>query len=305
MSHAGNKYLITVLGPTASGKTNMAIQLAQHFHTEILSADSRQLYKEISIGTAKPSPDELAAAPHHFINHVSITDEHNAGRFENEALTLLDELFQKHDVVVMAGGSGLYIQAVLEGFDPLPKIEPAIREQLNNTLKTQGIVSMQEMLKDLDPEYYNEVDLSNPQRIVRALEVCIGSGKPFSSFRKGTKYDRNFTPIKIGIEMDRDVLYKRINDRVDLMMEAGLLEEARALHHLRGLNALETVGYTELFDHFEGVHTLEEAVELIKRNSRRYAKRQMTWTRKDPNITWFGPENRTLVIDHITNNTST
>lgn len=299
MSPAGKKYLITVLGPTASGKTNMAIQLAQHFNTEILSADSRQLYKEISIGTAKPTPEERAAAPHHFVDSVSITDDHNAGRFENEALALLDELFKTHDVVVMAGGSGLYIQAVLEGFDDLPKIDPAIRQQLNDTLKTQGIEALQEMLRDLDPDYYNEVDLNNPHRMVRALEVCIGSGKPFSSYRIGNKNKRHFTPIKIGIAMDRELLYDRINRRVDLMMEHGLLEEARAIHHLRGLNALETVGYTELFDYFEDKHSLAEAIELIKRNSRRYAKRQMTWTRKDPNITWFGPNDVQQVIAHI------
>lgn len=299
MPPTGKKYLIAVLGPTASGKTSMAIQLAQHYNTEIISADSRQLYKEITIGTAKPTFEERAAAVHHFVDHVSITDEHSAGRFEQEALELLEELYNKHDVVIMAGGSGLYIQAVLEGFDELPKIDPSIREQLNNTLKTQGVEALQEMLHDLDPDYYNEVDLNNPQRIVRALEVCIGSGKPFSSFRQGNKQRRNFTPIKIGIAMDRELLYERINKRVDLMMDAGLLEEARALHHLRGLNALETVGYTELFDYFEDKHDLEEAVELIKRNSRRYAKRQMTWTRKDPDIVWFGPNDIRKVIDHI------
>lgn len=296
---SGKRYLVTILGPTASGKTAAAIAIAKHYGTVVVSADSRQLFREMTIGTAKPSTEELAAVPHYMVHHISVRDDYSAGKYADEVLPLLSELFQQHNVVVLAGGSGLYVNAVLEGFDELPAVKPGIREQLEETLETKGIEVLQQQLHELDPEYHAQVDLQNPHRLIRALEICLSSGKPFSSYRKGGQHQRDFEVIKIGLEWDREALYARINNRVDAMMQAGLLEEARALHPQRGLMALETVGYAELFDHFEGITDLDTAIELIKRNTRRYAKRQLTWWRKDADIQWFAPADEQGILDYL------
>jgi len=281
------KYLITIVGPTAIGKTALSIQLAQHFKTEIISCDSRQFFKEMTIGTAVPELEEQAAAPHHFIQNKSIHDNYSVGHFEREALEKLEELFTKHSVVIMVGGSGLYVDAVLNGLDYFPTIDPSVREALNTRLETEGLESLQQQLKELDIETYNQIAIENPHRIIRALEVCIGSNKTYSSFKNKPKDPRNFTPIKIGLAADRPVIYDRINRRVDIMLKKGLLEEAKNLYPLRELNALQTVGYRELFDYFNGNISLDFATEEIKKNSRRFAKRQMTWFKKDEKTIWF------------------
>ena len=294
-----DKYLIVVGGPTAVGKTNLAIQLAQHFNTEILSADSRQFYKEISIGTAKPSIEELAAAPHHFIDSHPITKEFNAGQFEKAALSILEKLFQKHHIAIAVGGSGLYINALCQGLDDIPNKDPNIRVHLQTVYETEGIIALQKQLEDLDPHYYAVVDRQNPQRLMRALEVCISSGMPYSSFRKQQLQNRPFKIIKIGLNLPREQLYAQINTRVDIMMQAGLLEEAKAMHPYKHLNALQTVGYAELFDYFEGIHTLEKAVELIKQHTRNFAKRQLTWFNRDTEMLWFSPFEQEAILQHI------
>lgn len=283
-------YLISIVGATAIGKTALSIQLAQHFKTEIISCDSRQFFKEMKIGTAVPSEEELNAAPHHFIQHKSIFEEYNVGQFEKDAIAKLEELFTKHKVVIMVGGSGLYVDAVVKGLDDFPKVDAKIRENLNQQLKDEGIASLQKMLQQLDPVYYKRVALENPHRLIRALEICIGSGKPYSSFLKDTAATRNFTTIKVGLTAEREIMYNRINQRVDLMMEAGLLEEAKTLYPHKSLNALQTVGYRELFEYFDGNFTLEFAVSEIKKNTRRFAKRQGTWFRRDKNTLWFDYE---------------
>lgn len=297
-----NKTLITVVGPTAIGKTSLSIELAKHFQTEIISCDSRQFYKEMYIGTAVPEPEELAAAPHHFIQNRSIFEDYNVGNFEQDALQALDILFKKHDVVIMVGGSGLYVDAVLKGFDVFPKVDPSIREQLNERLLSEGLESLQNQLKELDPETYNSIALDNPQRVTRALEVCIGSGQPYSSFKTQTKKKRNFQSIKVGLNGDREKIYERINLRVDLMVESGLIEEAKNLFEHKDLNALQTVGYRELFSHFEEQMSLETAIEEIKKNTRRFAKRQLTWFRKDEKILWFDFQtDRKEIIQSLSN----
>lgn len=280
-------YLIVVVGPTAIGKTTLSISLARNFATEIISADSRQFFREMSIGTAAPSTTELSEARHHFIHHRSITEEYSVGDFEREALEKLKKLFSTHREVVMVGGSGLYVDAVTKGLDHFPDVDPQIREGLNLQLKEKGIGNLQEQLKQLDPEYYSEADVQNPHRLIRALEICKGTGKPYSSFRKNKKAQRFFEPIYIGLTADREIVYDRINRRVDLMMEAGLLEEARKLYGQRELNALNTVGYKEIFRYLDGDWSLEKAVEEIKKNTRRFAKRQFTWFKKNPEINWF------------------
>ncbi|MBC8769472.1 tRNA (adenosine(37)-N6)-dimethylallyltransferase MiaA [Arenibacter sp. BSSL-BM3] len=280
------KSLITVVGPTAIGKTSLAIAIAKHYNTEIISADSRQFYKEMSIGTAVPSPDELAAVPHHFIQHKSIFDEYTVGDFEREAITKLETLFTQHDIVVMVGGSGLYVDAIKYGLDNFPTIDPEVRETLNSTLINEGILSLQEKLKSLDREYYNKVDLNNPHRLIRALEVCIGSGLPYSSFLNQKKADRNFNTITLGITAERKTIYDRINQRVDIMLEQGLLEEVQSLKRQQNLNALQTVGYRELFSYYDGEYDLDTAIAEIKKNTRRFAKRQLTWLRKKEDILW-------------------
>lgn len=281
------KTLITVIGPTAIGKTALAIQLAKFFDTEILSSDSRQFYKEMRIGTAVPEDDELQSVKHHFIQHLSIHDNYSVGDFEMQATDCLDHLFSVKDVVIMVGGSGLYNKAVIEGLDDFPKVDAEIRERLNQLLHSQGIGALQLKLQALDPDYYTVVDLNNPHRLIRALEVCLGTGKPFSSFFNQQKRQRDFNTIKIGLTAERELIYDRINRRVDIMMANGLLEEASSLFPYRHLNALQTVGYKELFEYFAGNITLEFAVSEIKKNTRRFAKRQLTWMRKEEDIVWF------------------
>ena len=281
------KFLLVIVGPTAIGKTALSIQLAKYFQTEILSADSRQFYKELQIGTAVPSRQELSEATHHFIQHISITESYSVGAFEKEALQRLQTIFQNNDVAILVGGSGLYSKAVTDGLDIFPEVLPGIKEQIKNRYHEGGIEALQEQLKKVDPNYYNSVDLNNTQRVMRALEVSISSGKPFSSFRTQNKAKRPFTTIKIGLNADRAVLYDRINRRVDQMILQGLEQEVKSLVPYKDLNALQTVGYKELFDHFDGKFTFESAIEEIKKNTRRFAKRQGTWFRKDAEITWF------------------
>lgn len=283
-------YLITVIGATAIGKTALSIRLAQYFNTEIISCDSRQFYKEMNIGTAVPSKEELTVIPHHFIQNKSIFDNYSVGQFEKDALKKLDELFTKHNIAVMVGGSGLYTNAVLEGFDDFPEIDPEIRLKLNHQIEKGEIEILQNQLKKLDPESYNTIEIENPHRLIRALEICIGTGKPYSSFKNKDKVKRNFIPIKIGLRADREVMYDRINKRVAIMLEEGLLEEAKKLYPYKELNALQTVGYRELFDYFDGTGTLDFAIEEIKKNTRRFAKRQVTWNKKDETIHWFDIE---------------
>ena len=281
------KTLIVVAGPTAIGKTAAAIQLARHFDTAIISADSRQFYREMSIGTAKPTEEELAQAKHYFVNSHSITDLFTVADFEKQALTLLDELFLTNNVVIMAGGSGLYIKALYEGFDEIPSVAPEIREALNKEFFESGIHLLQEKLKLADPVYFATVDLSNPQRIIRALEVFEGTGKPFSSYRTAKTIKRPFQIIKIGLNLPRELLYQRINSRVDVMVEQGLVQEVQNLLPYKHLNALNTVGYSEIFDYLDGKTNFNAAVELIKQNTRHFAKRQLTWFGKDKEIHWF------------------
>ncbi len=296
--HSG-KYLISIAGPTAIGKTAAAIELARHYKTEILSADSRQFYKEMTIGTAKPSTSELNATPHHFINSHSITDTFNVGDFEKQGLNLLDALFKQHDRVIMAGGSGLYLKAVTEGFDELPNIDLGIREKLNVLFAQQGITALQQKLRQADPVYYEKVDLQNPQRLIRALEVFESTGEPYSSYRKGKYQERSFNNIEIGLDMPREELYNRINQRVDIMIADGLVKEVEQLIHYRHLNALNTVGYTEIFNYLDGNTGLPKAVEMIKQNTRRFAKRQLTWFRKNKDIQWFNPADVPAMISYI------
>lgn len=293
------RYLVCVLGPTASGKTALAIQIAQHFNTHILSADSRQLYRGLNIGTAKATPMELAGAPHHFIDTLDITQEYNAGQFERDALALLNELYQTHQVVVLAGGTGLYVQALLQGLDEFPNIPDEVRQQVRNDFEVKGLVWLQDEVKRLDPEFYSIVDTQNPSRLTRALEVCLASGKPYSSFRSGEAKQRGFTPILIGLEWPREGLYARIDTRVDVMLDQGLMEEARQFLPHKNQQALQTVGYEELFAHFEGEYDLEEAARLIKRNTRRYAKRQMTWLKRMEDVNWYTSEAIEKVLPFI------
>lgn len=287
MNNTSNKYLITVIGPTAIGKTTLAIELAKHFKCDIISADSRQFFKEMTIGTAVPSKDELKAAKHHFIQNISIFDEYTVGDFEREAISKLDELFKTNDFAIIVGGSGLYIDAVLKGFDEFPNIDPAVRANLIANYEAYGIEFLQQELQKLDPVHYEKVAKQNPQRMMRALEVSIGTGKPYSSFLNIKKNSRNFIPIIIGLEANRELMYDRINKRVDIMLENGLPEEARTLYPNKKLNALQTVGYRELFSYFDGEFTLDAAIEEIKKNTRRFAKRQMTWFKRTENVKWF------------------
>jgi tRNA dimethylallyltransferase len=286
MSLSDDKTLIVICGPTAVGKTDHAIKLAEQLGTEIISADSRQLYREIPIGTAQPTQEQLARVKHHFIACRSIEEDYNAGMFERDALELLEQLFQKHDTVVCCGGTGLYIKALCEGLDTLPEADEELRERLTQRLETDGLESLQQQLQTLDPVHYERMDTQNPQRVIRALEVSLSTGTPFSSFHEGAKKQRPFNIQKIGLELPREVLYHRINQRVDQMLQKGWLQEARAVYDKRHLNALKTVGYKELFQHLAGELTLEEATEKIKTNTRRFAKRQLTWFKRDEEINW-------------------
>ena len=275
------KKLIVIGGPTASGKTSLSIKLAQYFDCPILSADSRQFYKEMTIGTAKPTKAELESAKHYFIDSLSINDKYTVGDYEKQALELSEELFKSHDILVLVGGSGLFIDALTEGLDEFPEIDKTVKEQLHNTYKEKGLSFLQDTLKTVDPHYYEEVDLNNPMRLLRALEVSLSVHKPFSSFRGKRKKSRPFKAFYFALNWDRTILYNRIDNRVDFMMERGQEAEAKQLYRYKENTALQTVGYKELFDYFEGKSTLVEAIELIKRNSRRYAKRQMTWIRRE------------------------
>ena len=281
------KYLITIIGPTAIGKTALAIAMANHFNCEIISADSRQFFKEMEIGTAVPSLTEQAAVEHHFIQNKSIFEEYTVGDFEREALAKLDELFETSNFAVMVGGSGLYIDAVLKGFDDFPEIEPSVRAEIIEKYEAHGLLFLQKELKERDHVHFEKVAKDNPQRLMRALEVCIGTGKPYSSFLNQKKNTRPFTPIIIGLMAEREEMYTRINKRVDIMSASGLVDEAKNLYPHRKLNALQTVGYRELFTHFDGEWTLEIALEEIKKNTRRFAKRQMTWFKRTENAKWF------------------
>ena len=281
--------LIVIAGPTAVGKTDVAIKVALHFGCDIVSADSRQFYRELKIGTAAPNNEQLNAVDHHFVGQLSLYDAYDVSKYETASLELLDRLFEKKPVAVLTGGSGLYIQAVCTGMDNLPDSDPEIRKNLRQKYEDEGIEALQLMLKQLDAEYYEQVDLANPNRLLRALEVCLGTGKPFSSFRKKLPIPRDFNIIKIGLNLPRAELHSRINARVDQMMKDGLLEEARHFYPMRHLNALNTVGYKELFDYFDGNVSLEEAIEKIKTNTRRYARRQITWFGKDKEFIWCNP----------------
>lgn len=281
------KTLITIIGPTAIGKTSLSIALAQHFNTEIISCDSRQFYKEMKIGTAVPELFELEAVQHHFIQDRSIFEDYNVGAFEKDILLKLEELFKKHDIIIMVGGSGLYVDAVLKGFDEFPEVDSQIRKDLTKQLEDEGLIALQEKLRTLDVETYNTIALDNPQRVTRALEICIGTGLPYSSFKGKSREKRKFKSIKVGLNGDRDKIYERINLRVDLMIKNGLIDEAKGLFKHKNLNALQTVGYRELFSYFNGDHTKEFAIQEIKKNTRRFAKRQLTWFRKDADINWF------------------
>ena len=282
-----NKLLISVIGPTAIGKTKLAIELAEHFKTEIISADSRQFYKEMNIGTAVPSDEELAQAPHHFIQHRSIQDDYSVGDFEREAVNRLNTLYQKKGIVIMVGGSGLYVNAVTKGLDNFPKVNAEIRLELNKRLDKNGISSLQELLKTEDFEYYKKVDLDNPHRLIRALEICIGTGRPYSSFLNSEKKKRRFKTITVGLTAERQTIYDRINERVGLMVSEGLIEEVRNLIDYQHLNALQTVGYRELFNYFKGDWSLEFAISEIQKNTRRFAKRQITWFNKNEQTHWY------------------
>ena len=294
-----SRNLIVIVGPTGSGKTDLSLDMAEHFHAPIISTDSRQFYRGIPIGTAQPTDEELQRVEHHFIASHELTDEFNCGAYEEAAIKRLDELFQTHSCVVAVGGSGLYIKALCEGMDEMPNADTELRTRLAERLQTEGLDILAAELQQLDPLYYDVVDRRNPARVMRALEVCLTTGKPYSSLRVGEKHQRPFNIIKIGVDMEREILYKRIDDRVDKMIDMGLEQEARKVYPLRHLNSLQTVGYREFFDYFDAKITRDEAIELIKRNSRRYAKRQMTWFRRDEQIAWFEPNNRKGIIEYI------
>ncbi|BDB55041.1 tRNA dimethylallyltransferase [Flavobacterium ammoniigenes] len=303
------KYLITIIGPTAIGKTSLSIALAQEFQCEIISCDSRQFFKEMRIGTAVPTDLELAAAPHHFIQNKSIFENYSVGDFEKEAIPKLNELFKTNDFAILVGGSGLYVDAILKGFDSFPDIDTSVREEVNTKYEQHGISYLQDQLALLDSNYFKKISLENPQtlqnpqRMMRFVEVCIGTGKPYSSFLNQAKNNRNFTPIIIGLEAERSVMYDRINQRVDIMINDGLLAEAEKLYPHKELNALQTVGYRELFAHFDGESTLDFAIEEIKKNTRRFSKRQLTWFKRTENAQWFDFEtDRKTIINYIQSN---
>ncbi len=299
MKYSSENTLIVLLGPTAVGKTGVAIRLAEALQTEIISADSRQFYKEMKIGTAPPDAEELKRVRHHFIASHSIKDDYNVSQFEADVMKLLEELFEKYRKVVMVGGSGLYIDAVCKGIDELPDPSPELRKNLTENFEEKGLEYLQEELKRLDPEYYLKVDLMNPKRLLRALEVCMATGKPYSSFRKNTISERPFRIIKIGLNLPREELIRNIDLRIDHMLDEGLLKEARKLYPFKKQNALNTVGYKEFFDYFDGKISLEQAIQNMRTNTRRYAKRQMTWFRKDGAIRWFKPEEFEGILEYV------
>ncbi|PZX61213.1 tRNA dimethylallyltransferase [Algoriphagus ratkowskyi] len=289
-------YLIMVVGPTAVGKTDLCLKLAKNFKTEIVSCDSRQFYREMNLGTAKPSLEEMSQIPHHFVNSLSIDEEYDVRKFERDSLLLLEKLFAKHQMVIMTGGSGLFADAVVNGLDEMPEVAAEVRQQIIEEYGRKGLEFLQAEVAANDPEYYEKVDQKNPQRLMRALEIWRGTGKKFSSFRVKSKKERPFKVIKIGLERVREELYSRIDLRMDQMIKNGLFDEADALFDKRHLNALQTVGYSEIFGFMEGKYDVEEAIRLLKRNSRRYAKRQMTWFKKDESVNWFSPEDQEGIL---------
>lgn len=302
MKEQNQKELIVIVGPTAIGKTKLAIELAQHYNTEIISADSRQFYRELKIGTAAPDKEELDSVPHHLIGNISIQDYYNVFKFETEALKIAEELFRKHERVIMVGGSGMYIDAFCNGIDDIPDVKPEIREKLSRDLQTYGLEPLLKMLEQLDPDILNVIDTKNPKRVLRAVEVSLSSGKPYSSFRTSKVKKRPFKMTRIGLNTDRPVLYSRIDKRVLSMVAKGLVEEAKQFEKFRNLNSLNTVGYKELFPYFDGNYSLERAIELIQRNSRRFAKRQISWFMRDQTTQWFRPEQKDEMIQFVENN---
>ncbi|MES2727839.1 MAG: tRNA (adenosine(37)-N6)-dimethylallyltransferase MiaA [Bacteroidota bacterium] len=299
MTQAHKKYLVSIVGPTAVGKTSMAIQLAKHYKTVVLSADSRQFFKEISIGTAKPSEQELNDVTHYFIGHKSVADNYSAGDFERDALDLLAQLFKEHDVVILVGGSGLYIKALWEGLDEMPEVDMVLRNELIASYEKEGITYLQAQLLQLDGEKYKQIDTQNPQRIMRAIEIAKQMTPELIAKNANNKAGRSFEVIKIALNMDRELLYQQINKRVDIMMEQGLLAECKSMVDYQNNYALKTVGYTEIFEFFEGRHSLEKAIELIKQHTRNYAKRQITWFKREQDIVWFHPTDFVPVCDFI------
>ncbi len=295
-----SKHLIVITGPTAIGKTALSIELAKHFNCEVLSADSRQFFKEMSIGTAKPTAEEMGDIPHHFVDSHSIYDKINAGRFEEQALAVLKTIYQKNDVAIMVGGSGLYIDALCKGIDVFPDVPPEVRAEVTKNYQEQGLEYLIKELERLDPEYLKIVDNQNPQRMLRGVEVSLCSNRPYSFYRNNPNHKRDFNIIKVGLQIEREDLYNRINLRVDLMLEAGLLDEVKSLYPLKHLNALNTVGYQEFFDFWDGkTKSLEEAIELLKRNTRRFAKRQISWFKRDKEITYFHPNDLEQILDFV------
>jgi tRNA dimethylallyltransferase len=293
------KTLIVIAGPTAVGKSSLAIELAKKFETEIISADSRQFFRQLNIGTAKPAEKELLEVKHHFINSLSITEEYDAAQFGRDALETIHEAFQHHHVVILCGGSGLYIQAVTDGFDDIPEVPDEIRQSLNEKFVEGGLPWLQEKMRELDPELFEKIDQQNPQRLMRALEVHMATGVSIATFRKKQKHNHQFKIIKIGLELSRDRLYARIDERMDSMITNGLFAEAKELYQFKNHHALQTVGYQEIFDFMDGLYDRDEAIRLLKRNSRRYAKRQLTWFKRDMDIKWFSPEDIDAIIEYL------
>jgi tRNA dimethylallyltransferase len=301
----GMHTLIVVLGPTGVGKSDISIQLAKYYQTEIISADSRQFFRELSIGTAVPSPEDLRTIPHHFIQTRSILDYYNVSEYETEAIELINNLFQTRNPLILTGGSMMYVDTICNGIDDIPTVDPVIRDKVIKWYEENGIEALRKRLLELDPEYYELVDLNNPKRLLHAVEICVMSGKSFTSFRKNTVKERPFRILKIGINQDRKILYERINERVLRMMHAGLLEEAKNVYQYRNLNSLNTVGYKELFTYLDGDCSLEEAVDLIQRNSRKYARKQLTWFRRDQEIKWFEPDQIQEIISYTNSQMNT
>ena len=296
------KTLIAVVGPTAIGKTALSIKLANHYNTEIVSADSRQFYKEMTIGTAVPSKEELSAAKHHFIQNLSVTEDYSVGDFERDGLALLEKLFKLQDIVILVGGSGLYVNAIVKGLNHFPDVDESIRLKLNDSLKNEGLEPLQNQLKTLDPKYFEKVDINNPHRVIRALEICIGTQKTYTSFLEQDKEERPFNTITVGLEADRTKIYERINDRVDIMMAEGLLKEVKSLEPYKNYNALNTVGYKELFNYLDDEWSLEFAISEIKKNTRRFAKRQLTWFKKNSDTLWFNYKTTEQTIIKVIDN---